>query len=53
MPCFYVLSVGKWNLEGKDGVLCGHDKGKGHEFYCPEQLDYTGVRGVFASVKVK
>lgn len=33
---FCVISVGKWNLEGKDSVLCVHDEGKGHELYCPE-----------------
>lgn len=49
---FCVISVGKWNLEGKDSVLCVHDEGKGYELCCPEQPNYIGVGGVFTRVEV-
>lgn len=49
---FCVISIGNWNLEGKDSVLCVHDGGKGYELCCPEQLSYIGVGGVFTRVEV-
>ena len=53
VSCSCAISVGKWILEGKDGVLCAHDEGEGHELYCPEHLSYFGVSGFLTSVTVR